>query len=645
MSRISLFKLLPLLCVALLLTLCIACESGDDDDDDQAPPDAVSSASPDVVSAQLGGMHSGWGNADCAGCHGQMHYDGFLDGECVTCHGSNGAPLRPAGHALDQCSSCHAGSHAALNFVDERHCTACHKFDPQIQCPAEQDVDVVVIGAGGGGVAAAAALALAGMDVVLIEKHYKVGGYMTTFQRDGYTFEASLHAMSGLGEGGSTRAMFEDLDIMHRINPILCDPTYRAVFPGVDVLVPGDIWEYRKLLIESYPDEEDGIVELFEDMRRCSRALQELMALGDGVTIEEIFKLVNDLPYAINLLRYMDMPLAEMVGQYINDPELVGLFEQLVTYIGLGPSELQALYFVTMWGGYHLEGFYYFEGGSATITEGLAQVFLENGGSLRLNTTATKIVIQDGRAVQVQTADDACYNTRYVVSNANAWSTLLGMVGEEYLPADYVQKLKGMTLGVATLQVFMGVDYDYNDLFQGSHELMVNESNDMDVNFQYSSSGDLENTFFIISNYSKVDPGFAPEGKSSISLTTYLPYDIDQRWGFDEGYEEYLEYRENVAQVLIARAEEYLPGLSEHIEVLEIGTPVTNELFSFNPAGTILGWANTVDQGTLRRLQQQTPIENLYLAGAYTFPGGGQSAVLSSGQTAASMILEAEADQ
>jgi len=40
-----------------------------------------------------------------------------------------------------------------------------------------------------------------------------------------------------------------------------------------------------------------------------------------------------------------------------------------------------------------------------------------------------------------------------------------------------------------------------------------------------------------------------------------------------------------------------------------------------------------------KRLPNKTPIPNLYLAGAWTFPGGGQSAVIASGTIAGKMIL------
>jgi phytoene dehydrogenase-like protein len=73
---------------------------------------------------------------------------------------------------------------------------------------------------------------------------------------------------------------------------------------------------------------------------------------------------------------------------------------------------------------------------------------------------------------------------------------------------------------------------------------------------------------------------------------------------------------------------------------MEVGTPLTMEGFTMNPAGTIYGWDAVPEQSMQRRLPQQTPVDNLLLAGAWTFPGCGQSAVLVSGSLAADAILK-----
>jgi len=78
-------------------------------------------------------------------------------------------------------------------------------------------------------------------------------------------------------------------------------------------------------------------------------------------------------------------------------------------------------------------------------------------------------------------------------------------------------------------------------------------------------------------------------------------------------------------------------------ECHDIATPHSVRGWTKNPRGTIFGWDNTVEQSLQRRLAQRTPIANLFLAGAWTFPGGGQSAVPISGRTAAATILAEEA--
>jgi phytoene dehydrogenase-like protein len=623
-------------------------DDNDTTDDDDTDVDAASSASPERDDSKLGGDHTGYNNAACFDCHNDAHLGGFKLGECATCHGPNGATPRTPGHADDNCLDCHADSHIGLVLESPKHCTACHKYVADVDCPFTYDVDAVVIGAGGGGLAAAAALQQAGLQTMLIERNYKVGGYMTRFHRGDYEFEASLHAIGGLeptpergGKGG-----YDDLSrlgVIDKLDPILCDPMYQAQFPGLVINVPYDQEAYKDKLKALFPDQSDGIDALFVEMRDDFELLDAVMRLAADFNTQDLMFILGKLPSAARLISYMFIDLKTMLLKFVDNEELIGIFTQLVTYVGEGPSRMQAVYFIAMWNSYHQEGFYYLTGGSAAITEGIADVFVEAGGQLKLNTLVTDIRVEGGLATQVVTENDACVNTRYVISNANAPDTLLKMVPADALPADYRQDVEQMEIGVATLQVFLGLDYDFADQFTDAHEIMVNESYDMDENFQWMKDGDVEHAAYIITNYTVVDPTTAPAGKNVISLTTYLPFDMNNNWMWDFGYSDYVDYKEEVAWVLIDRAELLLPGLSDHIEVLEVGSPVTNFAYSLNPGGTIFGFANTPEQGTLRRLPQQTPIDNLLLAGAWTFPGGGQSAVISSGTAAADMVLEKEA--
>ena len=69
-------------------------------------------------------------------------------------------------------------------------------------------------------------------------------------------------------------------------------------------------------------------------------------------------------------------------------------------------------------------------------------------------------------------------------------------------------------------------------------------------------------------------------------------------------------------------------------------TPITMMRYTGNVAGAIYGFANTPAQNPAFRLERKTPIEGLWLAGAWTQPGGGYEPAMSSGYDTAMAVLD-----
>lgn len=515
--------------------------------------------------------------------------------------------------------------------------------DAQAPKPAV-DYDVVVIGAGGGGLAAAAKLSLGGMKVLVIEQHSKVGGYMTSFERDDYTFEVSLHAMDGLDpQTGMNISTFKKLGILDKVKPIKLDPMYRAAYPDFTINVPADVNKYEALLQQMFPSEAKGIAGLFQDLKRINDGMSSLLGLQSGDFGPSLRILAKD-PGCINaIFLFWNQPLSGLVDKHIHDRKLIAVFTQLAGFLGASPDDVPAIVFAMMWNSYHRGGYYYFEGGSQSVSNALASVIKENGGEILLDTLATKIIVIQGQAMGVQVKDGREFRSKYVVSNANAPATLFQMVGKELLPPDYVKRVENMKIGLSCFQVYMGVDKDYREFFPGgAHEIFENVTYDQAANFAMFKKGDPDHSPYAILNYSLVDPQAAPAGKNVIVITAILPYDWQDGWHEKEDYKKYKELKEQTGMIFVKRAEKYLPDLSQHLEVFEVGSPRTMEHYTLNPGGTIFGWDNTLDQSLMKRLKQETPIKNLYLAGAWTFPAGGQSAVMVSGIMAADKILKLE---
>ena len=84
--------------------------------------------------------------------------------------------------------------------------------------------DTIIIGSGAGGLSAALCLARAGKKVLVLEQHYVPGGWCHSFFLNGHRFSPGVHYIGMMGEGESTRELYEGLGIANdlvffRMNP------------------------------------------------------------------------------------------------------------------------------------------------------------------------------------------------------------------------------------------------------------------------------------------------------------------------------------------------------------------------------------------------------------------------------------------
>src|SRR5512136_2059215 len=94
--------------------------------------------------------------------------------------------------------------------------------------------DVVVIGAGMGGLTAATLLAREGCKTLLLEKENQVGGYVVSFKRDGFTFDATGAFVGGCHEGGELHRILEEMGIHEKVEFIRIQHI-RNIYPGFEV--------------------------------------------------------------------------------------------------------------------------------------------------------------------------------------------------------------------------------------------------------------------------------------------------------------------------------------------------------------------------------------------------------------------------
>ena len=95
-----------------------------------------------------------------------------------------------------------------------------------------------------------------------------------------------------------------------------------------------------------------------------------------------------------------------------------------------------------------------------------------------------------------------------------------------------------------------------------------------------------------------------------------------------------------MAREMIDAANEAVPGLKDHIAVLETATPITNMRYSGNPGGSILGFDYDLTGTPALRLSNRGPLEGLYFANAWVRLGGGYEPCITSGYLACGEIMK-----
>ena len=157
----------------------------------------------------------------------------------------------------------------------------------------------------------------------------------------------------------------------------------------------------------------------------------------------------------------------------------------------------------------------------------------------------------------------------------------------------------------------------------------------MDESYQAAKKADVENCGICLTLYDNIYEGYSPQGKNTLNIITLQGYSHWEKFEtdyFKGNKTAYQREKEQMADILIKRIEKtLLPGLSKAIEVIEIGTPLTNVRYTSNYRGAIYGWDQTLNNSGQSRLPHNTPVKNLYLSGAWTKPGHGYGGVLWSG--------------
>ncbi len=508
---------------------------------------------------------------------------------------------------------------------------------------------VVVIGSGLSGLTAAAKLAQEGADVTIFEQFERVGGVTAPVEKEGFKWDLGQLLVEGFGPDEPTGEVLANLGLTSQVPIEKDDRGY--IFPDFAIIKPetyqGLKWR-MDFLKEIFPEDAVGLDEYWRGYMHFTR----LMTLGRAIEkTKGLRRLLLNLKLYWTLLPFLPKlkwSSQQLMDQYFKSKKLQCVFISILADFFTKPSQFMGLGVFAL----NYETFYESRipktlakdtdqlylynvlGGISALVDALVEKIERYGGKIYTSNAVTRIEVEENRVAGVVDQHDQVTVADVVVASGGAKETFFKLVGEQILPAGFLQAVNEIPLMDSVFMVHLGVDFDPTPYvhgvctyFYGTYDIEGGVEEAKEGVYHEGEKG------LVVHIPSLHSPSLAPAGHHAMTIYTICP-DRLREGSWEDRKEEF-------ADKLIQYAEAHIPGLSEHIQQRVVLTPqdfrrrTHLDHHAFGGIAPIMGKSG---------IPHKTPIQGLWFVGAQSQSGGGINNVIPAAFRTAQTILSIECE-
>ncbi len=487
--------------------------------------------------------------------------------------------------------------------------------------------DYIIIGSGMGGLSAANFLAKYGKRVLVLEKHDKPGGIVTSFKRKGTQFDLGIESLHELECGGTIQQFFKfwggRVESEKHIEKMCCFVNgNRYVFRGGHI---------KEDFLSQFPDDREDIERLFlvndkmlaemyggnsAPVPPCEMNIFQLIKFG----MASVVKTPTLMKYG---LKNFNFTLSRLVKNPVISAIIFSKAMSNMVYNG----------YVYRW--WVCDKGYYPKGGMQAIPNKAVEILEQNGGGIRLNTEVSEILLEDGKVKGVKTKSGDTYFADAVISNVSPAFTYSWLPDQCKIKAKMNNKIAGRKIFQSTCLLFMTVK-DVSCL-DGCNSVYIADSTSCTRNTEVYTPNNCP-LLLLVADKKESDKEYA------VTVFAPIPYEYEDCWHTENDMrgKPYYELKEKVKQTILNRIYDKLgDSFENNVTYSELSTPITFERYTYSKKGSFMGWA--IDEGNYGRfMKQKTEVDGLYLVGQWVFPGLGVAAVMASGYYLVKDLLKTE---
>lgn len=468
---------------------------------------------------------------------------------------------------------------------------------------------IIIIGGGIAGISAGCYAQMNGYQSKIFEMHDLPGGLCTSWKRKEYTIDGCVHWLVGAGNTSYFHRIWEELGVIKDGDFLFHDEFLRIQNKDKkELIVYTNIDQFEKHLFEIAPEDKKPIKHFTKMVKTFARYELPILKSQEHYNLFDVLKLLKHIPILYYAIKYKNVSMVEYAKSFKN-PFLRKFFPVI---FDLPDFSLVVTLFHLGW--LHKKASGYPMGGSLNLANQVSSRYEELGGTIEYKKRVTRIITEDNKAVGIETADGKKHYADIIISAADGYDTLHTMLNKEHGKTGIQEQIKDLPIFPPLIQLSLGVSMDLSDkphinFFELDEPLMINGQSHEVLKVEHSS----------------FDTNLAPGGKTIMKVLMYSNYEY-WRDKYDDRTA-YKQEKKDIAGQIIERLDNYYPGLSDNIEVIDVATPVTFKRYTNNYKGTWEGWL--IDTKTIDvKLENNIPgLNNFYMTGHWIAIGGGLPSV------------------
>ncbi|MCF2145621.1 NAD(P)/FAD-dependent oxidoreductase [Desmonostoc muscorum LEGE 12446] len=538
-----------------------------------------------------------------------------------------------------------------------------------------QEYDVVLIGAGHNGLVCAAYLLKAGYSVLLLEKRSVPGGAATTEEclpqeAPGFKFNlcAIDHEFIHLGP------VVEELELeKYGLHYLECDPVVFCPHPDGKYFLGHKSVEKTCAEIARYSDRDAKKYAEFTDYWQRAlgamipmfnappKSIIDIVGNYDITKMKDLFSVIGSPNKTLDFIRNMLTSAEDLLNEWFDSEFLKAPLARLASELGAPPSQKTLAIGAIMMAMRHNPGMARPRGGTGALVQALVNLVTSKGGVILTDQHVEKVLIDDGKAVGVRVAGGKEYRAKHgVISNIDAQRLFLQMTDKSEVDGvepDLYERLERRIVNnnETILKIDLALDeplrfpnHDHKDEYLVGSILIADSVAHVEQAHSKCTLGEIPDAdpsmYVVMPSY--LDPTLAPAGKHTLWIEFFAPYQIAGAEGTGlkgTGWTD--ELKNKVADRVIDKLANYAPNVKNATIARRVESPAElgERLGAYK--GNYYHVDMTLDQMVFFRplpeiANYKTPIDNLFLTGAGTHPGGSISGM--PGRNCARVFLQAK---